>query len=135
MVTRVQIQPSAFGSCGVPVEPEGLQQARDQNRDQAVKGGDARLVAVLEALSRHRITRIEQGERDEDDEDGPEGRGSENGADDEAQHDADNGENDGPRPIFGPVDAPIEGREEILKVQIHRSPSLYGRPSSQPGLL
>src|ERR1700757_3153805 len=105
-------------------KPERLQQARDQDRDQAVKGGDARLVAILEALSRHRISRIEQGDGDKGHQYGAKSRGPENGADDEAGHDADDGEDDGSRPVFRPVDAPVERREEIFEIQIHWFPPL-----------
>src|SRR5579885_782948 len=41
---------------------ERLQQARDENRNQAIERGLPRLVAILEPLRRNRIPRIEQSE-------------------------------------------------------------------------
>src|SRR5581483_2367080 len=97
-------------------ETEGLQQARDQDGDQAVEGRLPGLVAVLEAFSRYRVSRIEQGQSDEGHQNGAKGRRPEYGADDETEHNADDGEDHHASPVFGPVDAPVERRKQILEI-------------------
>jgi hypothetical protein len=86
---------------------EDSKQVRNKEGNEAIERCDAGLVAVLEALRRDRVERIEKGEQDKAHEDAPNGL-SENVDNDEPKDDPDYGKADDPYPIFGAVDAPIE---------------------------